>query len=1122
MKRLLIACLASISCLYGVSQVQPNFKVLPTSFRKDTVSIQKMGALANGQFLNTEVINAAINFMHKKGGGVVLIPKGQWLTGPIVLKSNVNLHLDNGALLVFSADFSLYPLVVSSFEGVNAARCQSPISAENQTNIAITGTGIINGNGMYWRPLKKEKLSEAEWKRHLQTYGGALTEDKKTWYPSKAAADASKSKDIGKLVNGKKLQDFEHIKDFLRPNMLRINGCTRVLVEGVTFENSPAWTTHFLMSKDIVVKGMRVKNPWWGANTDAIDLESCSNVILEDCVFDTGDDGITIKSGRDEDGRKRGMPTQNVFVKNCTVYHAHGGFVIGSEMSGGAKNIHIYDCTFIGTDIGLRFKTVRGRGGVVENIFAHNINMKDIVGEAILFDMYYAAVDPIKINKEDGVQIVAEKFPVTEATPAFRNFYFDNIVVDGASKAVFIRGLPEMQIKEVHLDKLNIKAREGIEIEEAAGIFITNSSIQIKEQGPILKLTNADKINIDTIALKKLVVGPTTIAEKFAATAMQLWPDSFAVKPGGKARWSYDQGVILRGIDQLWNATGDGQYFQYMQHAMDYYVKEDESIYDYKPEDFNIDHLNNGKILLTLYQVTGKEKYKKAIDQLHHQLMNHPRNSLGGLWHKKIYPNQMWLDGLYMGAAFYAQWAAVFHDTIAYNDITRQFVLAEKYTRDDKSGLLHHAWDESKQQKWADPISGKSPHIWARAMGWYGMALVDALDYYPSNHPGKDTLIEILQRWSASILKVQDPKDGLWFDILDAPNDPRNYKEASASSMFTLTLLKAIRKGYINQAYLNQANKAYMALVANFISSEKGQLNLKGTVSVSGLGGNPYRDGSLDYYFKEPVVINDPKGMGAFLQATVEAEFNQEKAKRSSDLKAPVVVLDAFYNNELKKDPYGRDARWHYAWEEISNGGFGMIGKQFESKGAKLKTLLTAPTAVELNNASVYLIVDPDNLKDNPKPNYMNSADAAVISNWVKEGGVLVLFANDSANCDLAHFNVLAEKFGIQFTNESINMVKGNEFETGAAYPVLSNEVLKSGTKIYVKEVSAMKLSGAAKAIAVTNEKVVAAIAKYGKGKVIAIGDPWLYNEYVDGRKLPKSFQNFEAMQQIVNWTLSK
>ena len=1116
MKRFVIACFASIACILGLAQSQPNFKIATTSFKKDTVLVTKFGAVANGSFVNTSAINAAINFMHKKGGGVVVIPKGQWLTGPIVLKSNVNLHVQKSALLVFTSDFSQYPLVVSSFEGVEAARCQSPISAENQTNIAITGEGIINGNGIYWRPLKKEKLSEAEWKRHLQVYGGALTEDKKTWYPSQAAANASKAKDIGKLVNGKKLQDFENIKDFLRPNMLRISGCSKVLVQGVTFENSPAWTTHFLMSKDITITGMKVKNPWWGTNTDAIDLESCSNAILEDCVFDTGDDGITIKSGRDEDGRKRGMPTQNIIIKNCTVYHAHGGFVIGSEMSGGAKNIYISDCTFIGSDIGLRFKTVRGRGGVVENIYAHNVNMKDIVGEAILFDMYYAAVDPIKINNEEGAKIVVEKFPVTEATPQFQHFYFDNIVCDGASKAVFVRGLPEMHIKDVNLDGLFMKSRQGIQIEEATGVNIKNASIQIQEQGPMLSLQNADQINIDTISLKKLNPVASNTAEKFAATLMQIWPDSFAVKPGGKARWSYDQGVILKGMDALWNATGDAQYFRYMQNAMDYYVKEDGSIYDYKPDDFNLDHLNNGKTLITLYQVTGKEKYKKAIDLLYTQLKSQPRNTLGGFWHKKIYPNQMWLDGLYMGAGFYAQYAAAFNDTAAFADITRQFVLAEQYTRDEQTGLLYHAWDESKQQKWANPTNGKSPHIWGRAMGWYGMALVDALDYYPENNRGRDSLVQILQRWTKAIIAVQDTKDGLWLDILDAPTDTRNYKEASASSMFTRVLLKAIRKGYIQQDYVSNAKKAYAGILSTFIENAGGFVNLKGTVSVSGLGGNPYRDGSLDYYFKEPVVVNDPKGMGAFLQCAVEATYAQANPKH------PTILLDAFYNNEIKKNSLGIDARWHYAWEDISNGGFGMLGKQFENKGAQLKTLTTAPAALALSKAAVYIVVDPDNIKDNPSPNYMNAKDAAIISDWVKAGGVLVLLANDSANCDLTHLNILAEKFGIQFTNESVNMVKGNAFEMGTAFPAQGNEVLKMGTKIYVKEVSAVNLQSMAKPMAIAGDKTVAAVTAYGKGQVIAVGDPWLYNEYVDGRKLPFGFQNFEAMSEMVNWILTK
>jgi unsaturated rhamnogalacturonyl hydrolase len=1116
MKQFIIACFFTLSYSIGIAQKLPNFKVASTSFKKDTVRINQFGAIANGDFVNTFPINNAINFINKKGGGVVVVPKGLWISGPIVLKSNVNLHLDKGAILVFSPDFSLYPLVESSFEGVVAARCQSPISAENQTNIAITGDGIINGNGIYWRPLKKDKLSESEWKKHLQVYGGALTDDKKTWYPSKAAVEASKSKDIGKLVNGKKLQDFENIKDFLRPNMLRVSNCKNVFIENVTFENSPAWTTHFLMSNNITVKGMKVKNPWWGTNTDAIDLESCSNVILEDCVFDTGDDGITIKSGRDEDGRKRGMPTQNVFVKNCTVYHAHGGFVIGSEMSGGAKNIYITDCSFIGTDIGLRFKTVRGRGGMVENIYAHNINMKDIAGEAILFDMYYAAVDPIKLIGDKETELVVEKFPVTEATPQFQHFYFDNIVCDGANKALFVRGIPEMHIKDVNIDKAYIKSKQGIQIEEASGVTIKNSTIFPQELGPIMHVRNADHLDIDTIALKRINAPVTGLTEKFAAKIMQIWPDSFSVKPGGKARWSYDQGVILRGIESLWNATGDAQYFRYIEHAMDYYVNEEGNIYDYKSEDFNLDHLNNGKLLLTLFQVTGKQKYKKAILQLHNQLMNQPRNGVGGFWHKKIYPNQMWLDGLYMGAAFYAQYAAAFHDTLAFKDITRQFVLAEQNTRDANTGLLYHAWDQSKQQKWADPKTGLSPHIWARAMGWYGIALVDALEYYPTQNVGRDSLIQILQRWTNAIVRVQDAKDGLWFDILDAPNDSRNYKEASASSMFTRVLLTAIRKGYIKTEYLINAKKAYTGILNTFIEKADGQINLKGTVSVSGLGGNPYRDGSLDYYFKEPVVVNDPKGMGAFLQCSVEAEFAEANQKH------PIVLLDGYYNNEIKNDALGTPTRWHYGWEELSNGGFSMFGKQFESKGAQLRNLIVAPTKSLLGNASVYLIVDPDHIKDNPNPNYMNATDAAVIADWVKAGGVLVLMANDSANCDLSHFNILANQFGMHFTEASINMVKNNAYETGTAFPVQGNEIFKEGLKFYIKEVSPLNIQAAAKPIVNAGDKVLAAVATYGKGYVLAIGDPWLYNEYIDGRKLPTSFQNFEATQQIVNWIILK
>ena len=1118
MKRLIFVLFLVFVSILIQAQKQPNFKVLATSFKRDTVNIIRFGAIPDGRSINTIAINNAIQFISSKGGGVVMIPSGAWMTGPIVLKSNVNLHLLKGALIIFTSDFAQYPLVVSSFEGSAAARCQAPITAENEENIAITGAGIMNGNGLYWRPIKKEKLTESEWKNHLQNFGGALTEDKKTWYPSKAAVEAAKNKDIGKLINGKKLADFEGIKDFLRPNMVRISNCKRVLIEGITLENSPAWTTHIVTSSHVIVRDLKVKNPWWGTNTDAIDLESTSNVLLENCVFDTGDDGITIKSGRDEEGRKRGIPTQNVIVKNVTVYRAHGGFVVGSEMSGGVKNIYVSDCSFIGSDIGLRFKTVRGRGGLVENIYVNNVKMKDIVGEAILFDMYYAAVDPIKINGTPTMEPVFEKFPVTEATPKFQNFYFDQIVCDGASKALFVRGLPEMKVKNIQLSHLNITAKEGIQLEEADNISIQSSTILTSTHKPILTSVRSSNINIDTIAIKKIHPTPSKWFEKMSAVAMGIWPDSFSVKPGGKARWAYDQGVILRGIEGAWKLTGDATYVNYIQHSMDYYIQEDGNILDYKANDFNLDHLNNGKLLITLYQITGKDKYLKAIQLLKNQLDHQPKNEEGGFWHKKIYPNQMWLDGLYMGAAFYAQYASVMNDTAAFSIITDQFTIAEQHARNPISGLLYHAWDQSKQQQWANPNSGLSQYVWARAMGWYGVALVDALAYYPLNHPGRKQLIEILNRYVEAVVRVQDAKTGVWLDILDAPNAEKNYFEASASSMFVTALFKAVRLGFVDVKYLAAAQKGYDGVVKKFVKEVDGQVSFHGTVSVSGLGGSPYRDGSLQYYFSEPVVVNDPKGMGAFIQASVEAEL----ASISKIGKGKTILLDAFFNNEVKKDASGNDYHWHYDWSELSNGGFSFWGNQFMQFGASLKVIKNAPTKFNLENHSVYIIVDPDHAKDNPSPNLMTIDHANEIANWVNEGGILVLMANDSANCDLIHFNLLASKFGIRFTDKSVNMVKGNAFEIGNVLPTLNSPLGHVGLKMYLKEVSVLDVKAPATTIATNGTDNLIATATYGKGAVIAIGDPWLYNEYLDGRKLPIVFENFEASKNLAQWLIKK
>ncbi|MDB5252899.1 MAG: glycoside hydrolase [Flaviaesturariibacter sp.] len=502
MKKNLLLASVLLACLCAAAQAPKIPAATLPVFRKDSFLITRFGAIADGQKLNTKSINDAIDACSRKGGGVVVIPKGMWLTGPIVLKSGVNLHLQKNALLQFTTDFSQYPLVKGNWEGLNQMRNQSPLSAENATNIAITGYGIIDGAGDAWRMVKKDKLTESQWKK-LVASGGLLSEDKKTWYPTEKTMKGSKLKNPGEITPEKTDEFYESIKDFLRPNLLVLTRCKKILLEGVTFQNSPAWCLHPLMSEDITIRNIYAKNPWYAQNGDGIDLESCSNVLLENSTFDVGDDGICIKSGRDEAGRKRGMPTQNVWVRNCTVYHAHGGFVVGSEMSGGARNIRVDDCTFIGTDIGLRFKTTRGRGGIVENIYINNTVMKDIVGEAILFDMYYAAQDPIALAGERREPPKVETLPVSEATPQFRNIYVNGVVANGAAKAIFVRGLPEMNVKNIVMENMTIEATEGLDMTEGTAITLRNVRLLVRQTNPVLNIHNSRDITLDRVTYSK-------------------------------------------------------------------------------------------------------------------------------------------------------------------------------------------------------------------------------------------------------------------------------------------------------------------------------------------------------------------------------------------------------------------------------------------------------------------------------------------------------------------------------------------------------------------------------------------------------------------------------------------
>lgn len=459
--------------------------VLP-SFPDREVMLTDFGAKGDGITDNTEAFRRAIDSLAEQGGGSVIVPSGVWLTGPIVFRSHINLHLERGALILFSSEKERYPLVETVFEGLDTRRCQSPISGRNLENIAITGEGTIDGSGDAWRPLKREKTTEGHWKRTIARGGAFKRPD--YWFPSAGALQGDTISDMNVPRNLKTEEEWLAIKDFLRPVMVNFIECRNVLLQGVLFENSPCWCLHPLMCENVVIDGITVRNPSYAQNGDGLDLESCRNVLIVNSSFDVGDDGICIKSGKDEDGRKRNRPTENVIVNNCRVFKGHGGFVVGSEMSGGVRNIWVSDCQFLGTDVGIRFKSRRGRGGVVENIWIENITMSDILTDSFSFNLYYggrSALETLEAGGDAPEQVT--QYPVTEETPAFRNIHLKDIISYQARSAMTFRGLPEMNISRIVMENITITSRYGATFTDCDDLTLKNVNIMPREGEAIIR-----------------------------------------------------------------------------------------------------------------------------------------------------------------------------------------------------------------------------------------------------------------------------------------------------------------------------------------------------------------------------------------------------------------------------------------------------------------------------------------------------------------------------------------------------------------------------------------------------------------------------------------------------------
>jgi unsaturated rhamnogalacturonyl hydrolase len=626
-------------------------------------------------------------------------------------------------------------------------------------------------------------------------------------------------------------------------------------------------------------------------------------------------------------------------------------------------------------------------------------------------------------------------------------------------------------------------------------------------------------------------VAQESAAAKMAATVMKQWPAGMIATENKPGEWAYEEGVVLDGMAAEWHASADGRDFKYIKDAVDKYIGADGSIKGYPLEAHSLDNIEMGRAVILVYRVTQEAKYYKAAKFIHEQLVVQPRTASGAYWHKQIYPNQVWLDGAYMAEPFRAAYAATFQVPGDFDDIAKELLLMDAKMRDPKTGLLKHGWDESKAMPWADKTTGLSPEAWARAMGWYGTALVDVLDWFPKDHPARPKLIAALNRTAAAIVKYQDKPTGLWWQVLDQGTRPGNFLEASASSMFVYTLAKGARMGYLPLADEAAAKRGWDGIQKKFVNTDPdGTVTLHGTVKVGGLGGKPYRSGTYEYYIGEKVIDQDGKGVGTYLLAGSE----MEQAATAGAARGKVVMVDAWFNSQTRKNAAGQTELFHYKWDDDTNNGFSFFGRTFQRYGAVLEEETispgTAAGAAKLRGAQVFVMASPDIPIKNPTPNYVDKASGDSIDAWVKAGGVLLLMQNDGPNAEFEHFNTLTDRFGIHFNKVLRNHVVGDDFAAGTLLIPAGTGVFVSPHKAYLKDTCTITVSGRAKALVTASAEpssterkpdVMMAVVKVGKGTVFAVVDPWLYNEYVDRRNgLPLEFDGFAAGVDLAGWAL--
>ena len=868
LKTLLLALLLFPTLAFASGWNEQEYKQIEQSILKPQLHerqfvISSFGAKTNASAAqNQKAINRLISLVSRKGGGKVIVPKGTWNTGAIEMKSHVNLVLEEGATLKFAFDTNLYPLVRTSWEGLACWNYSPCIYGYKVTDIAITGKGTIDGGGNNetWWPMNGHPRFG---------YQEGITKE--------AQRLGSRAKLLKQAEDGVPFDERKFGKgQGLRPQLVNFVRSERILIQGVKMINSPFWVIHPLLSKNITVDGVTIWNE--GPNGDGCDPEACENVLIQNCIFHTGDDCIAIKSGRNNDGRLWNQPSKNIIIRNCKMEDGHGGVVIGSEISGGCENVYAEDCEMDSPHLDriLRIKTNNCRGGVIKNINMRNVTVGQCK-EAV-----------VKINLDyEPKEICYRGFE-----PSVSQVYVENVTCKKSNYGVLIVGRDQ--------------------VENVTDITVKNCKFDGVIKQPVKITGKTRDVKFDNLIINgSLVLNKEdrpyqAYSEWLTHSEMSRVAHPYLLDFSSKPKWSYVMGIEMEGMLDTYlyykanKSTFKGKDAEANNEAILNYLKEypakmiDEqgNITGYKYEDFNLDNVRTAKFILRMHNLFPSEGTGKALKTLFKQLQKQPRTKEGVYWHKAIYANQVWLDGIFMGLPFYCNYAV---QTMKpkkakkyLDDAVDQMIKTDKRTYDEKTQLWKHAWDETHQQFWADKENGKSQHTWARALGWYVMAMTECLDAMPEDYARRGEVIELLNKAMASVVKYQDKKTGVWYDVMDV-KDPRNYLESTASSMFAYVLLKGYRKGYLAEQYRDAGIKAYKGILKEFIQVNPDKtISLTKCCSVSGLGpgDGPYvkkpnykRDGSFEYYMSEPIRDNDPKGVGPFIWASLEMEQQGLKAE---------------------------------------------------------------------------------------------------------------------------------------------------------------------------------------------------------------------------------------------------